>query len=112
MTGPHAAADLAFKALSDPIRLKILDYLMTADRSCCAVPGHVCACDIEKIAQLSQPTVSHHMKCLQQAGLVAAKKSGRWMYYSLSRAAFAELQRYLAPFADDTPTDGTTARAA
>ncbi len=103
--------DLVFKALSDPIRLKILEFLLTADRGCCAVPGHVCACDLETLVGLAQPTVSHHMKCLQQAGLVTAKKSGRWMYYSLAREKFANARRYLAPFAEGAPED-SAARAA
>jgi ArsR family transcriptional regulator len=104
-----AAIDPVFKALADPVRLKILEFLLSADRACCALPGHVCACDIESLVGLAQPTVSHHMKLLQQAGLVTARKSGRWIYYGLAGAAFARMIGYLQPFADAAPATGSRA---
>ena len=70
-----------FKALADPARLKIIRYLASGATGCCG--DGVCACDLEEIAGLSQPTVSHHMKCLVAAGLVRAEKRGKWMYYDL-----------------------------
>jgi ArsR family transcriptional regulator, arsenate/arsenite/antimonite-responsive transcriptional repressor len=70
-----------FKALSDPTRLSILVHLASGVMGCCG--DGVCACDLEEVTGLSQPTVSHHMKCLQSAGLVTAEKRGKWMYYDL-----------------------------
>lgn len=70
-----------FKALADPMRLRILQHLTSA---CCA--GQVCACDLEQLTGLTQPTVSHHMKCLISAGLVVAQKEGRWVNYTLNHA--------------------------
>lgn len=66
------------KAMADPNRLKIIDLL-----SC----GSLCACDILEYFDFSQPTLSHHMKVLQNAGIVAARKEGKWQHYTL-RADF------------------------
>lgn len=68
-----------FKALSDKNRLLILDML-----SC----GEMCACDIEEVLGLSQSTISHHMKILQQAKLVTGNKVGKWMHYSINKQEF------------------------
>ena len=75
-----------FKALSDPARLKILAHLASGDPGCCG--DGICACDLEAITGLSQPTVSHHMKCLASAGLVRGEKRGKWMYYALDARGF------------------------
>jgi ArsR family transcriptional regulator len=64
-----------FKALSDPNRLMIADML-----SC----GELCACVILEKFQITQPTLSHHMKKLRDCKLVSARKDGKWMYYSLN----------------------------
>lgn len=64
-----------FKALSDKNRLLILEML-----SC----GELCACDIIEGLNLTQPTISHHMKILQKANLINVKKQGKWMRYSLN----------------------------
>ena len=80
-----------FKALADPSRVRILEMLKKP--SCCAVdvPGGLCACDIESHMDLSQPTISHHMKVLREAGLVEANKIGQWMWYRRNEKAIAEL---------------------
>lgn len=87
-----------FKALSDPARLKILDFLLEPDRSCCTHEEGVCACDVEGVLGLSQPTVSHHMKLLAQAGFITAEKRGRWAFYTINPDAFrvlaGSLERY------------------
>lgn len=87
-----------FKALSDPARLKILDFLLEPDRSCCTHEEGVCACDVEGVLGLSQPTVSHHMKLLVQAGFITAEKRGRWAFYTINPDAFrvlaGSLERY------------------
>ncbi|MFN3267360.1 MAG: ArsR/SmtB family transcription factor [Deinococcales bacterium] len=82
---------LAFKALSDPARIKIVSHL-AAQSSCCI---GVCACDLETLVGLSQPTVSHHMKCLQSANLVSAEKRGKWIYYTLKPDVFEEVRQFL-----------------
>lgn len=64
-----------FKALSDPNRLMIVDML-----SC----GELCACKILERFDITQPTLSHHMKTLCGCGLVIARKEGKWSYYALN----------------------------
>jgi len=67
---------LIFKALSDLNRLKIIDML-----SC----GELCACKLLEEFEITQPTLSHHMKVLTECGLVNGRKVGIWMHYSLNR---------------------------
>jgi len=83
-----------FKALSDPTRLKILRLLADSALGRCCAEG-VCACDLETVTQLSQPTVSHHMKLLVSSQLVSAEKRGRWMFYTLNPQGFALAQGVL-----------------
>ena len=71
------------KAIADPARFQILEFLAAPDPTCCAREDGVCGCDIEDLLGLSQPTVSHHMKILVDSGLVSAEKRGRWVYYEL-----------------------------
>jgi ArsR family transcriptional regulator len=78
-----ATADL-FKALADPARVRIVNTLATN-----AEP--VCACEFEPALGLSQPTVSHHLKKLLDAGLVEREQRGRWAYFSLKRDAVETL---------------------
>ena len=66
------------KVIADPSRLKILDLL-----SC----GELCACDILDNFEFTQPTLSHHMKVMAEAGLVRVRKTGVWNFYSLEPAA-------------------------
>jgi ArsR family transcriptional regulator len=69
-----------FKALADETRITIVRMLADA-------AGEVCACEIEaKIKELSQPTVSHHLKVLRDAGVVTSERRGTWVYYSLDIA--------------------------
>ena len=86
-----AAAELAivFKALADPTRVAIVNRLA-------ALP-EVCVCDLTAAFDLSQPTISHHLKLLREAGLVESERRGTWAYYRLVpeaidrlRAAFAQ----------------------
>ncbi|MBB4911222.1 ArsR/SmtB family transcription factor [Actinophytocola algeriensis] len=71
------AAELApvFKALGDPVRLRLLS--MIASRS----GGEVCVCELTPAFDLSQPTISHHLKLLRQAGLIDCERRGTWVYY-------------------------------
>ncbi len=75
-----------FKALGDDTRLKIL--MMLSD-------GEKCACDIQENFQLKQPTISHHMKILQQAELVLVEKRGKWMFYALNNDMLKDMIRFI-----------------
>lgn len=93
-TGPIGATEaehlaLRLKALSDPTRLQLLSHV--AARGC----GDVCACDLTEPLGISQPTVSHHMKKLVEAGLLTREQKGRWAHYSVVPSAFAELRDFL-----------------
>ena len=79
-----ATAEL-FKALSDPARVRIVNILATRDGE------PVCVCDLVQPLGLSQPTVSHHMKKLLDAGLVEREQPGKWAYFSLKRDAVEKL---------------------
>ena len=76
----------SFKVLSDPNRLMIIDML-----SC----GELCACVILERFQITQPTLSHHMKNLCDSKLVNARKEGKWMYYSLNDEVASRLKIFL-----------------
>ena len=84
-----------FKALADEARLKILAHLVSQDARCCTPGESVCACDLEGVTGLSQPTVSHHMKVLIQAELVSGEKRGRWMYYRVDPCGLELVQAVL-----------------
>lgn len=87
----QTARDLAtvFKALGDPTRVKLLS-LITA-----SADGEMCVCDLTEPVGLSQPTVSHHMKLLVEAGLVTREQRGRWAYYRPTTGVLAEAARIL-----------------
>ncbi|MCE9592695.1 MAG: metalloregulator ArsR/SmtB family transcription factor [Planctomycetes bacterium] len=72
------------KALADETRLEVLGML--AERA-----GELCACEIEAHFDLSQPTISHHLRVLREAGLIRAARRGTWNYYSLERGALDRL---------------------
>ena len=76
-----AAADLlpVMKALSDETRLGIVTLLIGAEHE-------LCACDIEETFALTQPTISHHMRVLREAGLVTSERRGAWVYYAATSA--------------------------
>ena len=82
------ASELArgFSALADPVRLRVLSILAAAPQS------EVCVCDFVEPLGKSQPTVSHHLKILSEAGLVQGERRGKWVWYSLNRARLAELR--------------------
>lgn len=73
-----------FKALSDPARVRIVNVLAQT-------PERVCACEFEPALGLSQPTVSHHLKKLTEAGLLEREQRGKWAYFSLKRDAVEKL---------------------
>ena len=98
-----------FKALADPSRLAILEFLLNPIQSCCSREEGICACDLEDFLGLSQPTVSHHMKLLIRSGFVTAEKRGRWVYYDLVPETFEAVRAALAAFAAvRVPTEADT----
>lgn len=91
--GEAEAGELArrFAALSDPVRLRLLSLLATAD------DGAVCVCDLVEPVGKSQPTVSHHLRILREAGLVVSEKRGTNVWYAVVPAALEALREALAP---------------
>ncbi|MDQ6740080.1 MAG: metalloregulator ArsR/SmtB family transcription factor [Actinomycetota bacterium] len=75
--------DLAI--LAHPVRLQILDLLARSE-------GQVCVCDLESGVPVKQPTVSHHLRVLREAGLIDCEKQGLWAYYFVKREAVAALR--------------------
>ncbi len=75
-----------FKALADENRVQIMEILKD---------GEKCACKLLEALQISQPTLSHHMKILCDAELVSGRKEGKWMYYSLSKVGIKNAKTYL-----------------
>ena len=71
------AAELAvvFKALGDPVRLRLLSMIASREG------GETCVCELTPAFELSQPTISHHLKLLRQAGLIDCERRGTWVYY-------------------------------
>ncbi|MDF2942917.1 MAG: transcriptional regulator, ArsR family [Herbinix sp.] len=80
---------LRLKALSDPNRLVILDYL--AD-------GEQCACKVLEQLRVSQPTLSHHMRILCETDLIHCRREGKWIYYSLNSEKFLEIKEFMEKF--------------
>ena len=78
----------SFAALSDPIRLRLLSFITSS-------AGEVCACDLVQPSGRSQPTVSHHMKILVDAGLVEREKRGLWVWYRAVPARLDALRAVL-----------------
>lgn len=78
-----------FKALADETRLEIVAMLA-------ARAGDLCACEIESRFELSQPTISHHLKLLREAGLVTAERRGTWVHYALDRRALERVRELCA----------------
>jgi ArsR family transcriptional regulator len=85
LTQPERAELAArFKALADPTRVAIINFLSAADE--------VCVCNLTDAFELSQPTISHHLKILREAGLVDSTRRGTWSYYRLIPEAVASLR--------------------
>jgi ArsR family transcriptional regulator, arsenate/arsenite/antimonite-responsive transcriptional repressor len=77
------------KALGDPIRIQLVDVLRKH-------AGKVCVCELVPLFELSQPTVSHHLKVLRQAGVVDSERRGLWAYYYVRPEALEELSAWLS----------------
>ena len=89
--GEGAAAGLAqaFKALGDPVRLRLVS-LIGAHQG-----GEVCVCDLTTAFNLAQPTISHHLKVLREAGIITSERRGTWVYYRLVPAALERMAALL-----------------
>jgi len=85
------AGDLArmFKALGDPVRLRLLSRVASH------AGGEACVCDLSAGFDLTQPTISHHLKVLREAGLLECERRGTWVYYWVLPAALAQLSAVL-----------------
>jgi ArsR family transcriptional regulator len=79
----------AFKALADPVRLKLLSLIAAAPQ------GTACSCDLEEPVGKSQPTVSHHLSVLAEAGLITKEKVGRWVNCTVVPERLAQLRDVL-----------------
>ena len=90
--GERAAAALAqvFKALGDPVRLRLVS-LIGAHQG-----GEVCVCELATAFDLTQPTISHHLKVLREAGIVDCERRGTWVYYRLVPAALGRMATVLS----------------
>jgi len=93
MNNNYAKYVPVFKALSDETRLKIIDML-----SC----GEMCACDILEFFNITQPTLSYHMKILTDCEIVNVRKDGSWMKYSLNMLKFEAFQKFLKNISENT----------
>lgn len=93
------AAGLAamFKALGDPVRLRLVSIVASSPG------GEACVCDLLPAFDLSQPTVSHHLKVLRGAGLLTCERRGSWVWYRVVPAALAQMAAALTPV-DDAAT--------
>jgi ArsR family transcriptional regulator len=76
------------KALGDPIRLQLVDVLRRH-------PGRACVCELVPLFDLSQPTVSHHLKVLRDAGIVGTERRGLWAFYYVNPESLEELTTWL-----------------
>ncbi|MGW1006069.1 ArsR/SmtB family transcription factor [Streptomyces sp. NPDC002520] len=76
--GEEQAAKLArvFKALGDPVRLRLMSMIASRGEG-----GEICVCELTPAFDLAQPTISHHLKLLRQAGLIDCQRRGTWVYY-------------------------------
>ncbi|KUH92876.1 metalloregulator ArsR/SmtB family transcription factor [Mycobacterium sp. IS-1556] len=97
-----AAADVAMKlkALSDPVRLRLLSLIASH------AGGEACVCDISRDFDVTQPTISHHLKVLKEAGLLTSERRASWVYYSVVPEALRNVSSVLS-VADSDATVGT-----
>ncbi len=86
--GAERLAALA-KALGDPIRVQLVDVLRKH-------AGQVCVCELQPLFDISQPTLSHHLKKLREAGVVDSEKHGLWSFYYVKPEALEVLDRWLS----------------
>ena len=88
-TADAVALAPAFKALGDPIRLRLLSQIASAPE------GEKCVCDLDTGFEVSGPTISHHLKVLREAGLIEGERRGTWVYYRAVNEKMAALAQLL-----------------
>ena len=88
-TGEAGGMAAIAKALGDPVRLQLVDVLRKH-------AGKVCVCELVPLFDLSQPTVSHHLKVLREAGIVASERRGLWAYYYVIPDSLEEFSAWLS----------------
>lgn len=81
--------ELGFHALSDPLRLKVLELLRKQE---------LCVCELCDVLGVTQSKLSFHLKTLKEAELIQGRQEGRWIYYRLNLSQFIELEQYLSEF--------------
>jgi ArsR family transcriptional regulator, arsenate/arsenite/antimonite-responsive transcriptional repressor len=101
----EVAADVAakLKALADPIRLRLISLVASH------AGGEACVCDISGDFDVTQPTISHHLKVLKDAGLLASERRASWVYYSVVPEALSNLSAVLSVATDDAAWTGALA---
>ncbi|MBD3784838.1 MAG: helix-turn-helix transcriptional regulator [Micrococcales bacterium] len=82
------SAAVMFKALADPVRLRLMSKVAAAEG------GEACVCDLLDVG-VAQPTVSHHLKKLREAGLLTSRKQGTWVYYAVAPGALTSMAAIL-----------------
>ncbi len=91
---PSSLIVSGFRALSDPLRLQVLDLLRDQE---------LCVCDLCDVLEVSQSKLSFHLKTLKEAQLVESRQEGRWIYYRLNIPQVAMLEKYLAEYRRFSP---------
>ena len=101
----QAAVEMAakFKALSDPVRLRLLSSVASH------AGGEACVCDISAGVDVSQPTVSHHLKVLRDAGLLTSERRASWVYYAVVPQVLTTLSSLLNTGAESAAPAGASA---
>ncbi len=103
LTMAEAAATAAkFKALADPVRLRLLSSVASH------AGGEACVCDISAGVDVSQPTVSHHLKVLRDAGLLTSQRRASWVYYAVVPEALDVLTALLRAVADSAAAEAVS----
>lgn len=100
LAGPQAA-ELArvFKALGDPVRLRLLSLIASHEG------GEACVCDLSGVFELTGPTISHHLKVLREAKLITGERRGTWVYYRVLPGALSRLSAVLVPAGADATAE-------
>ncbi|OXM65651.1 ArsR/SmtB family transcription factor [Amycolatopsis vastitatis] len=93
------AAELAklFKAMADPVRLRLLSLIASH------AGGEACVCDLTDAFDLTGPTISHHLKVLRESGLITGERRGTWVYYRVHPEVLARLSAVLVPGGTPVP---------
>lgn len=99
------ATELArvFKAIGEPVRLRLLSLIASH------AGGEVCVCDLNEAFDLSGPTISHHLKVLREAGVIAGERRGTWIYYRVRTEMLTVLSEVLLPVENEVTDSMTSA---